>query len=192
LEVAVGYKLAELNSAALKFQQEGVADEKVDKNVEAFQDLQNRLAAKTISYSDLLVKLNQIIKEVRKHRSKASGPKKEAAAALLARADRLEKQTRARVDRTPTETKPERGSQTTSTQTEEAGSSDSSGKKDRGREAKSLTEVFREVEWSELGDYQRLIDIIDDALVTILGSKSEKYQMIVSQVEAQLQEEFTQ
>jgi molecular chaperone HtpG len=189
LEAAVRDKLEELDNTAYKFREEGVADDKIDKNLKAFEDLESK--RKSINNSDLLVKLADIIKEVKKHRPKASQEKKEAANTLLAKADKLQKQVRTQVDRASTSTQKGRSSQTTSTQDSSAGTS-ASNKNGEEQAAKSLIEVFNSFDWADSESYRRLIEIIDDILIGTLGQKSERYQLIVGQIEAQLNEEFTQ
>lgn len=187
LEAAVVEKLQELAKGAGKFQQEGVADEKIDKYVTDFSNLQSNFERKSIDLSSALVELDQIIKEVRKQKPKASTEKKEAAEELLTNADKLHKKIRHIIDRASTTARKGRTQATTTKQTR---TTNSSGTKTETDEKKSLAEVVQELDWSSIEDYKLTVEIIDSVLTDVIGQNSPEYKMIVNEVEARLQAEI--
>lgn len=187
LEAAVVEKLQELAKSAGKFQQEGVADEKIDRNTTDFGNLQGRLERRSIDLGSALVELDQIIKEVRKQKPKASAEKKDAAEELLTNADKLHKKIRQIIDRASTSA---RKGRTTTKQTK---TTDSSGARtETTDEKRSLAGVIQELDWPSIEDYKLTVEIIDSVLTDVLGQSSTEYKMIVNEVEARLQAEIAE
>lgn len=187
LEAAVIEKLQELARSAGKFREEGVADEKIDKNIIDFSNLQGRLEKRTIDLGSGLIELDQIIKEVRKQKSKATAEKKEAAEELLANADKLHKKIRHTIDRASNSARKGR-TQTTTKQTKSTNSSGAS--TETTEEKRSLAGVIQELDWSSIEGYKLTVEVIDSVLTDVLGQSSQQYKMIVNEVEARLQTEI--
>lgn len=191
LEAAVVEKLQELAKSAGKFQQEGVANEKIDKFISDFSNLQSNLERRTVDLSSALVELDTIIKEVRKQKPKASVEKKEAAEELLTNADKLHKRIRHIIDRASTTAR--KGRTQTTTTTKQTRTTNSSGAKtETTDEKRSLAGVIQELDWSSIEDYKLTVEIIDSVLTDVLGQSSQQYKMIVDEVEERLQAEIAE
>jgi guanyl-specific ribonuclease Sa len=195
LETAVSAKLLELIRVANKFQQETSANQKIDRIIAEFKDLESKL--KSTIPSDAFIKLSQIISEINKQKGKASSEKKDAAQVVLTRAEKLHKEIRKEIDRidrhrdSATSTKTSRA---TSTSTASTGSSSSTESGDGHAPTKayqSLTQVLENYAPSDVNEFQRIIEIVDSALLDVVG-KSDKYYLILNNIEEQLQTEYSE
>ena len=191
LETAVGEKIQELIKAANKFQQESAANDKVDKKISEFNELQRIL--RTTNPTDIVLQLGPIIADLKKQKSKASADKWDAAQAVLKKADKLLKDLRASIDRDSSSSR-RQSAQTSSSRTSNAGSSSSTaanGSSTTSTFPQSLTAIIEGFDFSDPDDLHRLLKMVDDALIDVLG-KEERYYMILGNIEGQLQAEFNE
>jgi hypothetical protein len=185
LEMEVGIALGELETEAEKLQAQGVADERVDKYEKAIEEIEMQAASNTLeSDYDTYSRLDELLRDLRRQKGKTGVDKRDLAADLMKRAERLQKQLRKEVD-TPT---PEATRRKHAAQDENV-----------LRQAplpilvppplvptKTLQNILKDAGWELEGELARLVEVIQGSLEDVLALGTQSYRNVLNDIEAKL------
>lgn len=182
-EVEVKRTLTSLQDDAVKFQQQGNADRRVEKALADLESLEAEIRRAGIDSLDDFSQLVEIQDTLKKHRTKATAALKDRAEVAQKRVERLQKDIRSNVERssgssrrkTPKTARPARSEKPTSE-----------------TEPRTLTDVVGALEVCETDRCRKIVATIDAALSAIVGAESSLYARIVDAVEGALQAEVAE
>jgi hypothetical protein len=185
LELAVAETLKRLEEDVEKFQERGVAADRVKAYRGEIEGLELQL--ETIPSSnpyETYSRLDEIIIDLKRQKTKAITEDKKAAEDLLHRAKAIQKQVRSTADSPEPEAKRRKRSV----------KPDRSPIPEQGEQAaaapspvpRTLPEVLNDAGWSVEGDVERLARVVQESMEGVLGITSGTYQTLINQIELRL------
>lgn len=185
LELAVRDTLKHLEDEAELFQARGVADERIEKYQEEVSKIENQVTANTQANEyDTYSRLDAILIDLQRQKSKASQDKRTRAEDIISRAKRLQKQLRKEVD-TPT---PEATRRKRAVRNEKL--------LDRPPvpmiepppplPIKTLPGILKDAGWELEGETALLVKLMQESIEDVLTQGSPTYRNLLNSIEAKV------